>query len=238
MLEDILFYGDPHGGFEPLFDAVARRRPAAVILLGDMGAEESLDRVIAPVIEATCGQVWWIPGNHDADRPDLYHNVFSSKLADRNLHGRVAEVAGVRVGGLGGVFRGKVWYPRLPGAEARYWSRQEYLASVKPQARWHGGLPLGQRATIFPEDMEALAAQRCDVLVSHEGPSVAEHGFAAVESLAAAMGAKALVHGHLHVDYEARAANGVLCVGCGLQQPKWGSDFAAALEPAASPAPR
>lgn len=37
---------------------------------------------------------------------------FSSTLVDRNLHGRIVEIDGLRVAGLGGVFRESSWYPR------------------------------------------------------------------------------------------------------------------------------
>ncbi|MGZ5802336.1 MAG: metallophosphoesterase family protein, partial [Burkholderiaceae bacterium] len=50
-----------------------------------------------------------IPGNHDTDETRHYDHLFGSTLADRNLHGRIETIAGVRIAGLGGVFRTKVW---------------------------------------------------------------------------------------------------------------------------------
>ena len=38
----ILFYGDPHGQWQPLFEAVEKYRPDAAILLGDMDLDEPL----------------------------------------------------------------------------------------------------------------------------------------------------------------------------------------------------
>ena len=45
--------------------------------------------------------VWWIPGNHDSESDEMYDNLWRSKLADKNLHGRAANVCGVRIAGLG-----------------------------------------------------------------------------------------------------------------------------------------
>lgn len=49
------------------------------------------------------------PGNHDTDEPKHYDKLFGSELGDRNLHGRIETIAGVRIAGLGGVFRTKIW---------------------------------------------------------------------------------------------------------------------------------
>src|SRR5690606_28018639 len=130
----ILFYGDPHRDFEPLLEEIENRRPKAVIILGDCDAERPLEQLLAPAIDAIGREnIWWIHGNHDADTPEFYDNTFGSALADQNLHGRVVEIAGVRVAGLGGVFRGQVWYPRELDAEKKFWSQDEYLKSLARQ---------------------------------------------------------------------------------------------------------
>ena len=110
--------GDIHGRrdlFEALVEAIEAddsSLPAAdttVILLGDLECQRPLHELVAPIHDIT--EVWWIPGNHDTDSADVYSNLFESELADKNLHGRVVEIAGIRVAGLGGIFRGEVWYP-------------------------------------------------------------------------------------------------------------------------------
>ena len=68
--------------------------------------------------------MWFINGNHDTDSEADYDNLFGSKLANKNLDGRVVEIAGVRIAGLGGIFRGQVWRPPEPRA---YDSKKEYI---------------------------------------------------------------------------------------------------------------
>ncbi len=58
-----------------------------------------------------CRMSGGFPGNHDTDIDADYDNLYDSRLAERNLHGRVVTTAGVRVAGLGGIFRGQVWMP-------------------------------------------------------------------------------------------------------------------------------
>jgi hypothetical protein len=72
---------------------------------------------------------------------------------------------------------------------------------------------------IWPEDVEALASQRADVLVTHEAPSSHPAGVAAIDALARAMGATLIVHGHHHVSYLAAAEDGLCAMGVGAS---WG----------------
>ena len=66
---------------------------------------------------------------------------------------------------------------------------------------------------IWPEDIDALAAQRADVLVTHEAPSSHPSGLATIDALARAMGAGLVVHGHHHVGYRAHATDGLQVLG-------------------------
>jgi len=198
MRPTILFCGDTRGSLGHIVEALERAAIDAVVLLGDIQARRSLDLELAGLPASV--EVWWIPGNHDTDSEADHDHLFGSTLADRNLHGRVAEVAGIRIAGLGGIFRGKVWAP--------------------PQDRWRGGLPLRHRSTIFPDTYAALSRQRADVLVTHEAPSYHPHGFEAIELLAACMGVSASFHGHHHdrLDYSAFAArDGFRAYGVGLR---------------------
>jgi hypothetical protein len=124
----------------------------------------------------------------------------------------------VRIAGLGGVFKPRVWSPATTSEKAetdppRYETRAAFLAALRPGEAWRDGLPLWHRDTIFPEDFAALAAQRFDVLVSHEAPGSHRHGIPAIGALAAAAGARLIVHGHHHRSYAARLPDGIAVRG-------------------------
>ena len=198
----IIFFGDPHGDFKPVIRATQRCRPEAIVLLGDIEARRPLQLELAAIVDLT--EVWWIPGNHDTDSESAHDNLWNSELAHRNLHGRVATVAGYRVGGLGGVFRESVWDPRLATLEAEFPSAEELRRHMKPHERWRGGISLRHRSSIFPVDYMRLAAQRARILVTHEGLGGARHGQPLLDTLAKAMGVDLVVHGHLHRDIDYR----------------------------------
>jgi len=189
--------GDPHGDFEPIIRAVQASPPAAVIILGDMDLDAPLETVLAPIRAET--QVFWIAGNHDGDRDEWYDRLFHSELAGQDLHGRVVDIAGIRVAGLSGVFRGQVWHPDLGIKFAR---REDYR-HAHPKERWRDGLPRRHRVSIWWEDFERMADLQADVLVCHEAPSAHRLGFEAIDELAALMGVKTIFHGHHHEDYKA-----------------------------------
>lgn len=194
VTSSILFCGDPHGQLQHIVLAVQEHRPAAIILLGDIMAAQPLEVELAAIVNLT--QIWWIHGNHDTDSEQHYDNLFGSQLADRNLHGRIVDIAGLRIAGLGGIFRGKVWSNQAAASPA------DYQAMCGQGNRWRGGLPMKHRSTIFRSEVEALASQRADILVTHEGPGMHPLGKQAVSGLAKSMGVKAAFHGHLHEDIE------------------------------------
>jgi predicted phosphodiesterase len=213
--EMILFCGDTHGQFDHIVEAVRKHRPAAVILLGDLQAKRPLEVELSSILDLT--DIWFIHGNHDTDSEADHDNLFGSKLADRNLHGKVVEVAGRRIAGLGGVFRGKVW---SPPALATFEDPKQYLARCGKGNYWRDGLPLTHRSTIFPADYERLQEQRADILVTHEAPSSHPHGFAAIDQLASRLGVLTSFHGHHHdrLDYSAeRTRLGFDAIGVGLR---------------------
>ena len=188
-----MFFGDPHGSFDFVIRCVEKYRPEAIVLLGDIHAQRLLQIELASILALT--EVWWIPGNHDTDSDADYDNLFGSDLAHRNLHGRVVEIAGFRVAGLGGIFRESIWSPPL---EPAYQSALDRLNVIRPIERWRGGLPRRHRSSIFPDEYERLAAQRADILVTHEGLVGHPHGWMALDDLASALGVQLIVHGHLH----------------------------------------
>ncbi|CAG9183422.1 metallophosphoesterase family protein [Cupriavidus pampae] len=190
---NVLFCGDPHGNFAPLVEGVHRHRPDAVVLAGDIQSRRPLDEELATILPLT--EVWWIHGNHDTDSDADFDNLFGSALADRNLDGRVVTIAGVRIAGLGGVFRRQVW---MPPEAPRSASEAEYLSRCGQGNRWRGGLPRRHRSTIFPRTVSSLMGQRADVLVSHEAPACHPHGFEQIDALIDAMRVSVAFHGHHH----------------------------------------
>lgn len=221
----ILMLGDTHGNFGHILPIVQARKPAAIIFLGDIQARRPLEQELAGVVELT--EIWWIHGNHDTDTQADHDNLFGSALADRNLHGRVVEIDGVRVAGLGGIFREKVWWP-VPlkskpvfanYAELERHIHRELALHRISDAKAHAEL-LKQRSTIFHDEWLRLHAQQADILVTHEAPSCHPHGFKAIDVLAQSMQVTSTFHGHHHdrINYESQwdrlgfAAHGVgLC---------------------------
>ncbi len=198
----LMFFGDPHGDLEPVIIAVERFQPEAIVLLGDIQARRPLHLELAPILDLT--EVWLIHGNHDTDTDADFENLWGSELASRNLHGRVAEIAGFKVAGLGGIFRSKIWDPRLPIEEAAFASADALRRSMRPEERWRDGIARRHRSTIFPDVyLQLLRSPPADILVTHEAPVAHPHGWQAVDELAETLGVQLVVHGHHHqnIDY-------------------------------------
>ena len=209
----IFFCGDPHGNFDHIVRAVQQFKPAAVVLLGDLQPQEPLQVALDDIIRHT--EIWWIHGNHDTDSEADAHNLFASELTDRNLHGRVVEIDGLRIAGLGGIFRGKVWYPPEDALYQSYADFVESLNSSRPnwtnsvehasnlEQATRDGKMRQHLSSIFPDVYLKLVGQRADILVSHEAPSCHPHGFDAIDELARSMSVTKSFHGHHHdrLDY-------------------------------------
>jgi predicted phosphodiesterase len=214
----ILFAGDPHRNFAPIVRACLTHSPGTLILLGDCDCPAPLSHLLAPAI----GEGWdvhWILGNHDTETEAAY-DYLTGHPGDLGL--RVTAITGLRIAGLPGVFKPRVWDPRE--GPPSYQTRTAFQAALRPNEPWRGGLPLFHRDTIFPEDFDCLAEQRCDVLVTHEAPSSHPNGFAVIDALAATCGARLIVHGHHHQSYAATLPNGITVRGLGLAEP-WLLDF-------------
>ncbi|MBN8875827.1 MAG: metallophosphoesterase [Rhodospirillales bacterium] len=217
----MLFAGDPHGNFTPILRACADHPPGTLILLGDCGCAAPLPRLLAPLIDAGWA-VRWILGNHDAETDATWDNLVGA-APEGDIGLQVVTIGGVRMAGLPGVFKPRVWYPRAdaPGEPIdppQAHTRAELAAQLGPGDGWRGGLPLRHRDTIFPEDFQQLATLRFDVLVSHEAPTTHRHGFAPIDALAAECGARLIVHGHHHESYAATLPNGIAVRGLGLSE--------------------
>jgi predicted phosphodiesterase len=131
----ILMFGDVHGSFKHVLPIVRREKPAAIIFLGDLQAKKPLEQELAKVLELT--EVYFIHGNHDTDTKEEYDNLFSSKLADRNLHGKVNMIDGLRVAGLGGIFRASIWYPQASAQIVpAYHNYEKYVTEGLLAERW------------------------------------------------------------------------------------------------------
>ena len=209
----VFLAGDCHGRFDHVIEAAHVFLPAAIVFLGDMEPPAPLHEVLAPIMGIT--SIWWIPGNHDTDHEANYDNLFGSQLGDRSLHGRVVEIAGVRIAGLGGVFRERVWAP--PGL-AQYESAEAFVRRCGRGDRWRDGLPLKHRSTIFPDDYRRLLKLRADVLVTHEAPSLwpSDYGKPAIDELARELQVSRSFHGHLHADRHHGSSLGFAAYGVGL----------------------
>lgn len=217
----ILFAGDPHRDFSPILRACHEQPPGTLILLGDCDLSQPLDAMLEPAISRGW-DVKWILGNHDTESKAAYDHLTHH---DGDIGLRVVEIAGLRIAGLPGVFKPRIWHPHDP--PAAYQTRADFQAALRPGEAWRDGLPLFHRDTIFPEDFVRLAALRCDILVSHEAPSSHPHGFAVIDDLAQTCDARLIVHGHHHQSYEATLPNGIRVRGLGLAEP-WLLDLASA----------
>lgn len=193
-------------------------QPRAAILLGDIECDRPLDVVAAPLLDRGI-DVHWIFGNHDNDGgPEMWANLAEPERNPRTRHGalngRVAEIAGLRIAGIGGTFRPRVWEP--PGAPRVH--RRAELPADLAELGWQEEQirplihSLGATA-IWPEDYDRLAGQRADILITHEAPRSHPAGNAALDELARAMGARLIVHGHHHVTYRALATDGLCAMG-------------------------
>src|SRR5580704_4300913 len=115
--------------------------PAAAILLGDIECQRPLDEVAAPLLDRGI-PVFWIFGNHDNDGgPEMWANLTDPArnplTAPGALHGRVIELDGVRIAGLGGTFRPRIWDPPDPPRVLRREDLPADLMKLGPH--WRGG---------------------------------------------------------------------------------------------------
>ena len=208
----IFFCGDPHGAFDYINEAVKKYRPKAIVLLGDIQPSAPMNVIFKEAMALT--EVWWIPGNHDSDTEEFYERLWKGPLAGRNLHGRVADVAGVRIAGLGGVFRGQIW---MPEGDPHYRSASSFVRRAGHGNLWHGGLPRRHRTSIFPSVYDNLLRQRADVLVTHEAAGCHKKGFEAIDRLGCALHVKWLFHGHQHEDHIYGRYKGMTVRGIGYR---------------------
>jgi len=209
----VIAAGDPHGNFSPILRACSVHESGTLILLGDCELRVPLRQMLAPLFDGGW-DVRWILGNKDAETEAAFDNLVAD-FPEGDIGTKVIEVAGLRIAGLGGVFKPRIWCPDDP---PNFNTRREFLLSLDVREHWRGGLPLWHRDSIFPEDFAALEQSRFEVLVSHEAPSSHRHGCAAIDRLAARVGARLVVHGHHHESYAATLAGGIQVRGLAVAE--------------------
>nr|WP_316642999.1 metallophosphoesterase [uncultured Roseateles sp.] len=191
----VLYVGDPHGCLNHVTQYANDLHASAVVLLGDIQPLRPLHLELEGILE----RVWFIHGNHDTDSKQDFEHLWDSKLADRNVHGRVVVLPdGTRLAGLGGVFRESVYYPGVQDSEPRYRNRIAHARLTPRQDRWRNGPALRHWSSIYPDEIDSLAEQEADVLITHEAPGYHPNGFGILDTLAQTMGVKVSVHGHHH----------------------------------------
>jgi hypothetical protein len=138
----------------------------------------------------------------------------------------VLDIAGVRVAGLSGIFRPRVWDGRRAPSLLRRADLPADLAKLGPSLRAEHVAALTHSLStiaIWHEDVEAMAAMRADVLVVHDAPCSHRDGHAVLTDLARRMGARVVLHGHHHVSYVAdNEAGDLRAIGIGAS---WGLDL-------------
>ena len=201
-LSRLWFLGDVHGDFRHIGLALSRVRPEVtprwLVFLGDLEIfDRSLGEIIAPLRKAFPElKIAFIPGNHDADEHENWERLMDCGDAV-SLHGQVLELDGVRVAGMGGNFLGRVWYPpEAPKIRSRHEATYRHPNLVK-RGQLHAPMLHG---AIYPDEVQALAAQQADILVTHEAPSCHHHGWEALDQLARDLQVVRAFHGHTHDD--------------------------------------
>ena len=203
FLPPLLFLGDCHGDFDTLRQDLSGYNFSGAIMVGDQCPANPLHHELG--LAEMDPRLWFILGNHDGDRSCWLRGHFPAW--NGFLHRRTARIGGMRVAGLSGVFRGRVW---RPPDKPVYRTRRELSAGKDlPRRHW---------ASIFPEDVSKLSVSRADILVTHEAPSCHEYGFRVIDDLAQAMGAWLIVFGHHHVSMDKRLNNGIRAIGLAKQE--------------------
>jgi calcineurin-like phosphoesterase family protein len=198
-LRRIWLLGDVHSQFEHLTRTLGRATelPTWLVFLGDIETNRKPFReILAPLHRHYPNmKVAFIHGNHDADSYEHWEMLHDASEA-LPLHGRVVDMEGVKVAGLGGLFQGRVW---MPPAEPVLTSKAAALEGV---FNWRGGERPAPKylATIYWDEFETLAAMQADLLVTHEAPSCHPYENAAIDELAQRLKVTRSFHGHHHDD--------------------------------------
>ena len=147
-----------------------------VIAAGDLSFE-----YLSALVDLVDRPGVFVPGNHD---PDVSGFSKTGPAGFVNADGRVVDVVGVRVAGLGGCLRYR------PGPNQ--WSELE-------QAR------RGRRLVRAARRLRRRDGRGVDILLTHapprhcgDGEDQPHHGFECLHEVVAALQPRLLVHGHIH----------------------------------------
>lgn len=161
-VRNIIFIGDVHKDWAVIERGIFAlpRPPEAVVLLGDLQCESALDDHAAPLLDRGIA-VHWIFGNHDNDGgPDMWANMAdparNPRTAPGALHAKVQTIAGLRIAGLGGTFRHRIWGP--PGLPPPACARRTPRRSTVPRPAMAAGAT--ERPASFPLHLRHLARRR------------------------------------------------------------------------------
>lgn len=204
-LRRIWFVGDVHAMFRPLAETMMKvepkARPGWIVFAGDIDINHApFKELMAPLYRFDPSvKVAFIHGNHDADTHEnweMLHDCGDALV----LHGKVTDLDGIKIAGLGGHFLGRVWYPP---EEPRFRDQKEALKGKEFHHR-EGVRPSPKYlSAIYPAEIEKLAKQRADILLTHEAPSCHPRGFAVLDELARNLRVVRAFHGHHHDDLTA-----------------------------------
>ncbi|WP_044469657.1 metallophosphoesterase family protein [Mannheimia massilioguelmaensis] len=191
----ILFAGDPHGSFEHIHNFLCDKKDISLIILGDLQLSSTSE---LEKLAKNC-DVWYIHGNHDSKTISAFETLWGTEWKTRNLHGRIVEIEGQKIAGLGGVFRGQIW---MPPNRPLFFDPIHFCQYCPQEKIWRGGIPLRHRSSIFPSDIEGLSVEQADILICHEAPKPHPSGFAILNQLAEKMQVKHIFHGHHHENFD------------------------------------
>ena len=191
--QQLYFVGDVHAQWHQVLMQLSGAPPGDVVFLGDLELDRPWHEAVAPIAEF--GHVsWFIHGNHDAPNGTGHHWLWDA--AGASIHRRVQLTGcGLKLAGLGGVFRGRAWWPKIaPLAPSK--TRKEVCGArpVEPNGLWSPS----HADTIFAEDLTVFDGKTADILVTHEAPLPHQHGFSALNALADKLRVPLIIHGHHH----------------------------------------
>ncbi|KXG75498.1 hypothetical protein AN618_18660 [Fervidicola ferrireducens] len=183
-----LCMADLHGSMPPISGFAGR--PDAILLLGDLEwAVEKIAEIFPDV------PMFGVPGNHDS-RIDPFYGI-----PVENLHGRVVEFRGVKIGGLGGCLRYK------PFGGYLFWD-EEYREILEKM------LPVD----ILISHCPPAGLPWCDPPFRRTAYHEAHEGSAAMAEYILRTDPAIVLCGHLHISAAARMGKTLVRVIHGVEQ--------------------
>jgi predicted phosphodiesterase len=200
-LRKLWFLGDVHGEFKWLARSLMNTHelPTHVVFLGDVDIDHRPFReILVPLRKAfPTVTIAFIHGNHDCDSYEAWECLHDGGAGTLALHGKVTELNGIRIAGLGGAFMGRVWSPPdLP----KFASKESAMNRGAFQFRGGQRPSPNYLAAIYPDDYRNLSLLNADILITHEAPSCHRHGWEALDLLGMDMKVIRHFHGHTHDD--------------------------------------